>query len=150
MPSRQLGHWKYLQLHLQYLQLRAEKTRNLPSVFRAAVNATKSRGCGESKSKTPTRLDRCFSCPGQDLNLHGLPRYHLKVVRLPISPPGLTAQQYTPSLRGVEGNTNSPPVDWPAFRPMSPGAASRAKGHFEFAAEFSLGATVEIEGRFFD
>jgi hypothetical protein len=39
-------------------------------------------------------------------------------------------------------------VDWPAFRPMSPGAASRAKGHFEFAAEFSLGATVEIEGRF--
>ena len=29
-----------------------------------------------------------FYCPGQDLNLHGLPRYHLKVVRLPISPPG--------------------------------------------------------------
>src|SRR3954463_6881115 len=27
-------------------------------------------------------------CPGQDLNLHELPRYHLKVVRLPIPPPG--------------------------------------------------------------
>jgi hypothetical protein len=27
-------------------------------------------------------------CPGQELNLHGLPRYHLKVVRLPIPPPG--------------------------------------------------------------
>ncbi len=28
-------------------------------------------------------------CPGEDSNLHGLPRYHLKVVRLPIPPPGL-------------------------------------------------------------
>ena len=27
-------------------------------------------------------------CPGQDLNLHALRRYHLKVVSLPISPPG--------------------------------------------------------------
>jgi hypothetical protein len=28
------------------------------------------------------------------LNLHGLPRYHLKVVRLPISPPGRGSQNY--------------------------------------------------------
>ena len=27
-------------------------------------------------------------CPGGDSNPHGLPRYHLKVVRLPIPPPG--------------------------------------------------------------
>jgi hypothetical protein len=30
----------------------------------------------------------CLYCPGQDLNLHALRRYHLKVVRLPIPPPG--------------------------------------------------------------
>ncbi len=35
-------------------------------------------------------------CPGQDLNLHALRRYHLKVVRLPISPPGrITKIQYS-------------------------------------------------------
>ncbi len=37
------------------------------------------------------------------MNLHGLPRYHLKVVRLPISPPGLKVKQYMRSLGGVEG-----------------------------------------------
>lgn len=29
------------------------------------------------------------SCAGQELNLHALRRYHLKVVRLPVSPPAL-------------------------------------------------------------
>ena len=29
-------------------------------------------------------------CPGEDLNLHGLLHYHLKVARLPITPPGQT------------------------------------------------------------
>ena len=29
------------------------------------------------------------SCAREDLNLHGLPRYHLKVVRLPVSPRAL-------------------------------------------------------------
>jgi molybdopterin-binding protein len=43
------------------------------------------------------------------LNLHGLPRYHLKVVRLPISPPGLEVKQYMRSLRGVEGRGLSSP-----------------------------------------
>ena len=41
-----------------------------------------------AKTKAIPEWGRLFECPGQDLNLHGLPRYHLKVVRLPISPPG--------------------------------------------------------------
>ena len=31
-------------------------------------------------------LSRLLRCAREDLNLHGLPRYHLKVVRLPVSP----------------------------------------------------------------
>ena len=30
------------------------------------------------------------------MNLHELPRYHLKVVRLPIPPPGLVGSLYSP------------------------------------------------------
>ena len=34
-------------------------------------------------------------CPGEDLNLHAHNRrYHLKVVRLPISPPGQVSTTY--------------------------------------------------------
>ncbi len=46
-----------------------------------------------------------LQCPGQDLNLHELPRYHLKVVRLPIPPPGLIERtDYTDEVRAVESH----------------------------------------------
>src|SRR6476469_4119681 len=38
-----------------------------------------------------THKDLRKACPGQDLNLHASRRYHLKVVRLPIPPPGLVS-----------------------------------------------------------
>ena len=40
------------------------------------------------ETKQAIRSGSPFKCPGQDLNLHGVTRYHLKVVRLPIPPPG--------------------------------------------------------------
>ena len=49
-----------------------------------------------------TRFCRYLHLPGQDLNLHALRRYHLKVVRLPISPPGLYHRNYTTESFSVE------------------------------------------------
>src|SRR3954451_2108678 len=46
---------------------------------------------------------RLLGCPGQDLNLHELPRYHLKVVRLPIPPPGRGMRNYNRFGIAVEG-----------------------------------------------
>jgi len=57
------GHFtgpKYLQLHFEYLQLRAEKSPNERSAFEAAVSDWKYGACDEMKRKTPTRLDRRF------------------------------------------------------------------------------------------
>src|SRR3954465_4535513 len=42
----------------------------------------------EDRSQKKKPVFRRVRCPGQDLNLHALRRYHLKVVRLPIPPPG--------------------------------------------------------------
>src|SRR3954454_11930620 len=42
----------------------------------------------DKKQERRPSAGRLMGCPGQDLNLHELPRYHLKVVRLPIPPPG--------------------------------------------------------------
>ena len=44
-------------------------------------------------------------CPGQDLNLHALRRYHLKVVRLPISPPGRREEIISTRLSVSMGQT---------------------------------------------
>lgn len=45
-----------------------------------------------------------FWCPGLDLNQQALRRYHLKVVSLPISPPGHFNQlgDYTPKHRQIQ------------------------------------------------
>ena len=61
---------------------------------------------GEIGPRTPTpgpidyrlrrlELSRLLRCAREDLNLHELPRYHLKVVRLPVSP---RARKKNPSL----------------------------------------------------
>ena len=42
-----------------------------------------------------------FWCPGGDSNPHALRRYHLKVVSLPISPPGHCASKKLGSLGGT-------------------------------------------------
>ena len=71
--------------------------------FGPSKSATRS-GCSSQSTAirsgwnlTPPRFKRTKSCgpigspaecPGQDLNLHASRRYHLKVVRLPIPPPG--------------------------------------------------------------
>src|SRR3954463_6988052 len=49
-------------------------------------------------------------CPGQDLNLHELPRYHLKVVRLPIPPPGRGRADYMLAWAGVESGGAAGPL----------------------------------------
>jgi hypothetical protein len=54
---------------------------------RGAANQ-KNKGGSGILSTTP------LNCPGQESNLHALRRYHLKVVRLPISPPGLVSPLY--------------------------------------------------------
>ena len=42
----------------------------------------------ENKSTANSDVSGAEDCPGQDSNLHAVRRYHLKVVRLPIPPPG--------------------------------------------------------------
>ena len=48
-----------------------------------------------SQKQKPPHSSGGFSfqpeCPGEDSNLHALRRYHLKVVRLPVPPPGLSS-----------------------------------------------------------
>src|SRR5205085_5068982 len=45
-------------------------------------------GCNKEGDPPWIAFRSARRCPGQDLNLHELPRYHLKVVRLPVPPPG--------------------------------------------------------------
>ncbi len=57
-------------------------------------------GCKNKKARKLLSLRAL--CPGQDLNLHALRRYHLKVVRLPISPPGRCGDDYIVGQARVE------------------------------------------------
>jgi hypothetical protein len=55
------------------------------------------RGSTRKQNGRKRLLAAKLQCPGQDLNLHELPRYHLKVVRLPIPPPGLMSEGIIPA-----------------------------------------------------
>ena len=65
-------------------------------------------------------------CPGKDSNLHGCPRYHLKVVRLPIPPPGLKLT-FRPSRRLSACPLRACPRRPSAFRPAQAPRACRPK-----------------------
>ena len=49
---------------------------------------TNLRGSSQKNTLQKECILLCKWCPREDSNLHALRRYHLKVVRLPISPPG--------------------------------------------------------------
>ena len=63
----------------------------LSRLLRCAIQFEDLRPLRPSPALIDSRLrrmehSRLLRCAREDLNLHGLPRYHLKVVRLPVSP----------------------------------------------------------------
>ncbi len=93
-------------------------------------------------------------CPGQDLNLHALRRYHLKVVRLPISPPGRVVDHIISSAKSMSSDDTSrrdtvplAPGEWLAMeRPQtSPGfnTAKPRPGFRRLPRIHATGATLQ-------
>src|SRR2546421_12682324 len=64
--------------------------------------------CVEEKRRS-NRI--ALGCPGQDLNLHASRRYHLKVVRLPVPPPG--RGRFAAAKLYAAGQTCRGCEDWP-------------------------------------
>ncbi len=87
-------------------------------------------------------------CPGQDLNLHASRRYHLKVVRLPIPPPGLFVARIVLSrriIRRVDAAANGSRVAEAevGFEPTNNGFAIRPLSPLGYSAKYLLAARAD-------
>jgi hypothetical protein len=82
----------------------------------------------------------CQNCPGQDLNLHALRRYHLKVVRLPISPPGRRSSRILPRGRAMSSAVRDVPAA--GLEPATSSLGNRCSIQMSYAGDDDEGTTA--------